>query len=219
MSTEAICAELHDVVSALERHAFPPAVTLPANGVYFVFERGERAHGKDRIVRVGSHTGRGNLAARLAEHVTHNKDRSIFRKNIGRALLNRAHDPFLQSWNLDLTSRANRERYSASVDFEQQGRVETDVTAHITAQMSVVVVGFADAVEACSLERLCIGTLSACALCKPSPAWLGSFSPDARIRESGLWQVQHLHEAGLDSEDLAALRRTTADVRRGHRVQ
>lgn len=214
MSTDAVCAELHELVNTLERHAFPPSARVPANGIYFVFEREERAHGKDRIVRVGSHTGRGNLAARLAEHVTHNKDRSIFRKNIGRALLNRAHDPFLQSWNLDLTSRANRDRYGASVDFEKQGRVESEVTAHIKGSMSVAVVGFADAAEALSFERLCIGTLSACATCQPSPAWLGSFSPEARIRESGLWQVQHLHEPGLSPEDLAALRGSATAVPR-----
>ena len=218
MSTGAICAELHDLMVTLERHPFPPSARVPENGVYFVFERGERAHEKDRIVRVGSHTGRGNLATRLAEHATHNKDRSIFRKNIGRALLNRAHDSFLQSWNLDLTSRANRDRYGASVDFEKQGRVEAEVTAHIEGQMSAAVVGFADAAEALYFERLCIGTLSACTLCKPSPAWLGNFSPEARIRESGLWQVQHLQEAGLAPDDLAALRSRAMAVPRavGH---
>lgn len=214
MSIESLCGELHEVVSGLERHAFPPSARLPANGVYFVLERGERAHGRDRIVRVGSHTGQGNLAARLTEHVTHNKDRSIFRKNIGRALLNRAHDPFLQYWNLDLTSRANRERYRSSIDFEKQSTVEAEVTAHIRAQMSVAVIGFGDAAEALSFERLCIGTLSACALCQPSPAWLGSLSTETRIRESGLWQVQHLHEAGLAPEDVDALRRRAVGVAR-----
>lgn len=215
MSADDICAELHHTVSTLERHPFPPSARVPANGVYFVFEREERAHGTDRVVRVGSHTGRGNLAARLAEHVTHNKDRSIFRKNIGRSLLNRAQDPFLQSWNLDLTSRANRDRYGASVDLEKQRRVEAQVTAHINGQMSVAVVGFGDAAEALSFERLCIGTLSGCALCHPSAAWLGNFSPEARIRESGLWQVQHLHEPGLASDDLAALRSRAMAVPRG----
>jgi hypothetical protein len=49
-----------------------------------MFEAGESGHGTDRIVYVGTHTGPGNLPARLAEHfVRENKDRSIFRGNIG----------------------------------------------------------------------------------------------------------------------------------------
>jgi hypothetical protein len=36
---------------------------------------------------------------------------SIFRKNIGRALLNRDHDPFLPTWELDRTSRLAREKH------------------------------------------------------------------------------------------------------------
>jgi len=31
--------------------------------------------------------------------VNENKDRSIFRKNIGRALLNKDNDPFIEQWN------------------------------------------------------------------------------------------------------------------------
>ena len=37
--------------------------------------------------------------------MTENKDRSIFRKNIGRAILNKNQDPFLGQWELDLTTR------------------------------------------------------------------------------------------------------------------
>jgi hypothetical protein len=36
----------------------------------------------------------------LKEHfVNENKDRSIFRKNIGRALLNKDNDYFIEQWN------------------------------------------------------------------------------------------------------------------------
>jgi hypothetical protein len=91
---EPTCAALHALARGLPRFEFPPPERpVTANGVYLVFERGELAHGGDRIVRVGSHTGHGNLLARLREHATQNKDRSIFRKNIGRALLAKARDP------------------------------------------------------------------------------------------------------------------------------
>jgi len=43
-------------------------------------------------------------------HVNENKDRSIFRKNIGRALLDKNKDPYLKIWELDLTYRRNKEK-------------------------------------------------------------------------------------------------------------
>ena len=77
------------------------------------FERGEECHAGNRIVRVGTHTGDGQLRSRMLQHfVNENKDRSIFRKNIGRALLNRDGDPYLSEWEHDRTSRADRARSS-----------------------------------------------------------------------------------------------------------
>lgn len=103
MTAPNACARLHAAVRKLRMFPFPanPAL-LPPNGVYFLFEAGEIGHDGARIVRIGSHTGAGNLPSRLQEHTTANKDRSIFRKNIGRALLTKAMDSFLQQWELDL---------------------------------------------------------------------------------------------------------------------
>jgi len=78
---------------------------FPSDGLYVLFEEGERGHGTDRIVRIGTHRGDGRLPLRLEEHfLKENKDRSIFRKNIGRALLARDGDEFLGQWEIDLTS-------------------------------------------------------------------------------------------------------------------
>src|SRR6266851_6820386 len=97
--SENFCAQLHEVVLSLPRYQFPVSEDqLPANGIYFIFEKGESGHHSDRIVRIGSHTGAGNLPARLREHITLNKDRSIFRKHIGRAILKRDKDPYLSVW-------------------------------------------------------------------------------------------------------------------------
>ena len=66
-----------------------------------LFETGELAHGADRIVWVGTHTGSNEMPSRLKQHfLKENKDRSIFRKNIGRALLNRRRTLYLPSGNL-----------------------------------------------------------------------------------------------------------------------
>jgi hypothetical protein len=101
------CAQLHQALRALERYRFPfDPKRIPSNGLYVLFEKGETGHGGDRIVRVGTHTGEAQLRSRLKQHfITPSKDRSIFRKNIGRALLNRDHDSFMREWEFDLTTR------------------------------------------------------------------------------------------------------------------
>jgi len=88
---EDTCSRLHKMLNDLPRYSFAQLDhRVPADGVYFLFESGEGGHEGQRIVRIGSHTGKGNLASRLREHVRLNKDRSIFRKHVGRALLQRA---------------------------------------------------------------------------------------------------------------------------------
>ena len=119
VSNKDLCAEIHALFQKAERYSFPFDVeVIPRNGIYVLFEKGEDGHGSDRIVRVGSHTGEGQLCSRLQQHfINEDKDRSIFRKNIGRAILNRGNDPFLEQWEWDLTPRKNREKHSAPLDF------------------------------------------------------------------------------------------------------
>src|SRR3972149_12175783 len=101
------CDKIHKLFNGMERFHFPFRENdIPKNGIYVLFERGEGAHDADRIVRIGTHTGSNQLKSRLFQHfVNENKDRSIFRKNIGRALLSKYKDPFLQQWELDLTTK------------------------------------------------------------------------------------------------------------------
>jgi hypothetical protein len=68
-----------------------------------------------------------------------NKDRSIFRKNIGRALLNRNHDPFLPAWEIDRTSRKAKDEH-VEIDLDRQRAIESDVSEYIRHQFSFVVV-------------------------------------------------------------------------------
>ena len=54
----------------------------------------------DRIVRIGTHTADNNLKERLRGHfVRRNADGSIFRKNIGRAILHKNNDPYESVWD------------------------------------------------------------------------------------------------------------------------
>lgn len=102
-----LCNQLHQLFQQLPRFRFPfDFNNIPLNGIYILFETGEVAHGTERIVHIGTYTGNNNLRSRLKEHfIKENKDRSIFRKNIDRAILARDKDPFLKQWELDLTTR------------------------------------------------------------------------------------------------------------------
>ena len=120
------CEKLHKLFNSMERFIFPfDEEKIPLNGIYILFEKGEMAHGADRIVRIGTHTGVAQLRSRLKQHfLNENKDRSIFRKNIGRAILNKNSDPFLEQWEWDLTTRDAKKTYGNKVCYEKQNEVE-----------------------------------------------------------------------------------------------
>jgi hypothetical protein len=136
-----LCRKLHQLFEQQPHFRFPSFTEqIPRNGIYMLFERGELAHDTDRIVRVGTHTGNDQLHSRLEQHfLRENKDRSIFRKNIGRALLSRDHDSFLEQWELDLTTRAAKNRYAGRIDTQKQKEVERQVTEYIQGNFSFAV--------------------------------------------------------------------------------
>jgi hypothetical protein len=121
----AMCEWLHSRIEALALFSYPFDVAeLPHHGIYFFYETGEtqghRAE-KPRIVRVGTHR-KNNFRSRIAEHFLLNErkmafsqeqpaphERSIFRKHIGRALLNKTQDPYLPVWEIDFTARKTRD--------------------------------------------------------------------------------------------------------------
>ena len=203
------CAQLHKWFKQLERLRFPfDNEDIPLDGFYILFEKGERAHGTNRIVRVGTHTGEGQLRSRLQQHfINENKDRSIFRKNIGRCFLNKAKDDSLEQWNWSLTSRVNRKKYAHLVDFEKRKRVERKVSKYIQDSFSFVVIEVKSKKKRLGFESKTISTVSLCAECSPSKNWFGRFSPKEKIRESGLWLVNYLYKEPLSDWDMRELRR------------
>ncbi|MFG6568812.1 hypothetical protein [Sulfitobacter sp. 1A13679] len=203
------CELLHHWANTLPRlNASYSAGEIPKNGIYLVFEKGESAHGGDRIVRVGTHTGNDRLAKRLHEHLFKpNKDRSIFRKHIGRCLL--ADDPFLEQWNFDLTSRANKLKYAGRVDIEHQKEVEARVTEYISDNLEFVVFPVKEKPERLDLEKSLLATINCCADCHPSPTWLG-LRHQADIIRQGLWNVQGFGGEPLSVSDVQTLAGHTA---------
>jgi hypothetical protein len=191
----------------MSRHRFPfDENQIPLDGIYVLFEKGETAHGGDRIVRVGTHTGEGQLQSRLRQHfIAENKDRSIFRKNIGRCLLNRESDPFLDDWELDLTTRNAKDKHAAAIDPDKQAAVERNVTKRIQENFSFVVFEVKEKEKRLGLESRIISTVSLCDECLPSKNWLGLSSPKEKIRDSGLWLVNELYKEPLSDSDMGWL--------------
>ncbi len=198
------CAILHGIVCSMERHYFPFDDSLiPEDGIYVLFQKGEFGHGAERIVRIGTHTGEGQLPSRLWQHfLNENKDRSIFRKNIGRAILNKSKDPFLEQWEIDLTTRLNKAKYSHKIDLDRQKEIESQVSKFIRKNFSFSVFRIKDRTRRLKIESKLISTVSLCEDCGSSSTWLGNYSPKKKIRESGLWLVNELYKTPLTAEEL-----------------
>lgn len=172
----------------------------PPNGVYFFFEPGEYRNDatQPRIVRVGTHgVSRGSKATlwnRLRTHRgTHdqcgNHRSSIFRLHVGAALGARNPTLAVASWGIGQSASA--ETTKAEIELERE------VSRHIGA-MSILWLAVEDEAgpdsDRAYLERNIIGLLVGKdgAADPSSPHWLGRFSPNERIRNSGLWNLDHL---------------------------
>ncbi len=205
-----ICNKLHYMFVSKKRHHFPfNESEIPQNGIYVLFEKGEMAHGTERIVRIGTHTGEGRLLSRIKEHfLKENKDRSIFRKNIGRAILAKSNDTFLEQWNWDLTTRENKNKLLPLLDTKKQAQIEKEVTKYIQENFSFVVFEVPSKDDRLDLESKIISTVSLCQDCEASTGWLGNSSPISKIQQSGLWLVQGLYKTPLNMEDLLKIKVT-----------
>jgi len=198
------CNEIHALLNSMKRFSFPfDEDEIPLNGIYILFEKNENAHGKDRIVRVGTHTGENQLRARLRQHfIDENKDRSIFRNHIGRAFLNKDEDyTFLDLWKLNLTSKKAKEEHLHKIDFKKKKETEKRVTEYMQKNFSFIFFEVKEESKRKEFERKIIGTVSLCNDCKSSNNWLGKFSPEKKIRESGLWNINELYKEPLSEKD------------------
>ena len=228
-----LCKWLHEQIERLPLIKFPFRLSqLPDNGIYYFYERGEIwGHGgnKPRIVRIGTHRD-GNFKNRIAEHYLLGKtkmnfdkdkpkpsDRSIFRKNIGRALLNKCGDSYLEIWEKDFIVRENRRKFGYLRDIEKEKEIELQITRIIRENFSFRFIELSRQTQRMGkkgVESSLIGTVARCKLCRPSPKWLGNYSPKKQIRESGLWLVQHLKARELNESEkeilLNAIKRTVS---------
>ncbi len=210
-----ICKWLHEHLEQLPLIRFPFDLNqLPENGIYFMYEEGEtlcKNENKLRIVRIGTHNKDGNFRDRIAEHYLFDEskmnfdqnkpaphERSILRKHIGSALVNKRCDPYLSIWEeIDFTFREMREKFGHQRDIPKEKTLEYEITERIRLQLFFRFIIINDKAIRKELEKAFIGTIAYCSICKPTNHWLGNFSPKNKIKESGLWQVQHLKANGI----------------------
>lgn len=183
---------------------------IPTNGIYIMFEEGETFQGLDRIVLVGAHTGVDNLYKRLKEHyVNENKDRSIFLKRVGSAILAKNKDPYLDIWEVDTTTPENKNKVQAQLNPAHEQQITQQAVAHIRDKISFVVFEVETKEERIDWKKKIIATLSKAAkngFIKPSGNWLGNFSPDLKVSQSRLWQSQHLDGEPLTPQEFDKLK-------------
>lgn len=202
--------ELHQLFNNCKRFSFPFLQfrdEIPKNGIYILFERGEKFNEYDRIVRIGTHTGNKQLYSRLNQHfIQENKNRSIFRKNIGRCILNKEGSSYQSLWELDITSRAERERNLGLLDLEFENQIEKRISNYIQTNLTFCVFLVDSKEERLYWERKIASTLAQSIEIKPSEQWLGNYSPKEKIRSSGLWQVNELNNAILTQQEFEQLK-------------
>jgi len=166
------------------------------NGIYIVFETGEKYRNIDRIVRVGTHIADGRLRARLKNHfIRENKNCSVFRKNIGMAILNRNDDRYLETWRSNIKPIKDIDGF----DPVYQKQIESAVSRYIHERLTFTCFHVATKEERLRLETGIISTLNKASDFSQSPEWLGHFSPLTNIVKSGMWL-----EKGLNGNEISS---------------
>jgi len=205
-----ILKELHKLFNESKRFHFPfesERNLIPKNGIYVMFEKGEKYCGYDRIVRVGTHTGDNQLYSRLNQHfLNENKNRSIFRKHLGRCFINRNNKSYLRIWNLGFTTREEKKKNNRIIDFEYERKLEKQISEYIQKKLSFAVFEVNEKNKRLFWESRIASTLAQGVDNKPSRKWFGHKSPVDKIKESGLWQVQGLKKETLTNEELKELK-------------
>ena len=190
----------------------------PDRGVYFFLEPGERREGTDqpRVTRIGTHAvsagSKTSLWDRLKQHYgtgSRSSDHphggahrgSVYRKRVGEAIIEKyaLHEEY-PDWD-EQWSSIERERSTVR---DEEYIMERRVSAYIREQPFLWVNVDDEAnkhSDRARIERNAIALLSNFDQRTADPrhnGWLGHDSRSRHIRESGLWNVNHVEERYTD---------------------
>ena len=195
-------------------------MTWPKRGVYFFFEDGENRLDSGiglRVVRIGTHAlkqnSRTTLWNRLLQHRGKangeggNHRGSVFRLLIGEAII---RDRPAGTFANHATAKWGVGRSTPADVRKQEQPIESVVCKHL-GNMPFLWIGINDDPgpnsQRGNMERNCIGLLSNYrkeqSLDPPSKAWLGNHSARETVRNSGLWNQDHVGKG----YDLGAIER------------
>lgn len=187
----------------------------PKRGVYFFFEEGESRleSGKgSRVVRVGTHAltngSKSTLWGRLSQHRGNaangygNHRGSIFRLLAGSALKASQGMSEPRSWGLGADpGKVATQRGCTREEVKKTEIALESAVSQVICRMPFLYLNVDDPPSGDSLrgkiERGAISLLSNLdkpALDAPSPTWLGHHSDRAKVRQSGLWNNNHVDE-------------------------
>lgn len=177
----------------------------PDRGIYFFFASDEYRGGQLRLTRVGTHAVSSGSSTSLWDRLrTHrgakrgsyegggNHRGSVFRKRVGEAIIERdGLDDEYPEWGVG--SSAGREQRLAELELER--RVSDYIRDLPFLWVNVDDEPGPDSDRA-YLERNAIALVSNYEResVDPREDWLGQYSRSAKIRESGLWNVDHVDE-------------------------
>ena len=183
-----------------------------ADGIYIVFEDGETYRDMDRIVRVGTHNSGGRLRVRLKNHfVGESKDGSIFRKNVGKAILNKGENPYLKIWNKNSSKKSDMANV-AGYDPALQKSIEITVSEYMRDHFTFACFPVKTKAERLRLEEGIIAVLNNASECFASSTWLGRNSPEVEIAKSGLWLKRGLDGVPLTELEFANIEAYCASI-------
>ena len=211
------CTQLHSLFNNMEKHFFQDNYSekIPQKGIYIMFEKGEKAHQADRIVRIGTHTGKYSLLKdRIREHFE--GWRSVFRGKVGAAIINQSRLEGSSFWSeedlIDWGKSWKKGFLRRQERFKNRGRIEQFeeanklVNKYLRDNISFVCIEMTNLEERKYFESRLISTISNCKECQKSDSWLGNYSTRQKVRESGLWQEKELWEDDLTETDIDRLK-------------
>lgn len=212
---EDTCKAIHELFNGMSRLNWSDISSVPfSNGIYVMFELGEKYKGMDRIVRIGTHRADGRLIERLKDHfIKENKDGSIFRKNVGLALLHKNKEPYESIWALDTSKPEIRKSYANELNLDKKISIEKEVTNFLQSNISFICFRVDTEQERLRIEEGLIALLNQTDDYNSSGTWLGNHNPKNEISNSGLWNTQGLNGKPLSDREIAALK---AGIQGGH---
>lgn len=206
----------------------------PERGVYFFFDEREARKGgthEPRVVRVGTHGLKSgsstSLWQRLSQHAGSKKTGrgnhrgSIFRLLVGEALRERDRAAEPKPWGIGSgPGEAARELGMPIAEVRPGERPLEIAASRYIGDLPFLAIAVEDAAGPASgrgiVERNSIALLSNYKKAPIDPAtenWLGRHSGRDRVRESGLWNNNHV-EDDYDRSFLGLLERTIEETRR-----